>query len=118
MFANSGNIIPVSPAYATSSPSTLSSRGIHLSLRFINNGEQGKGLAILHCTEIGKERMRLALHLRDVFLTNEDFVREQSTTLELIDLEDINLSQHPLISLYVRQWHPTRNRNWETWRNV
>ncbi|KAH6664093.1 heterokaryon incompatibility protein-domain-containing protein, partial [Halenospora varia] len=31
-FDNSGNIIPVSPAFATSSPSTLSSRGIHLSL--------------------------------------------------------------------------------------
>jgi hypothetical protein len=110
VFANSGNIIPVSPAYATSSPSTLSSRGIHLSLRFINNGEQGKGLAVLNCAEIGKERTRLALHLRDVFLTNEDFVREQSTTLELINLEHINLSQHPLISLYVRQQHPTRCR--------
>ncbi|KAH9203297.1 heterokaryon incompatibility protein-domain-containing protein, partial [Leptodontidium sp. 2 PMI_412] len=112
-FADSGNIIPVSPAYTTSSPSTLSSRGIHLLLRFIGSGQRGKGLAILHCTEIGKERMRLALHLRDVFLTNEDFVREQSTTLSLIDLEDINLSEHPLTSLYVRQWHPTRNRNWE-----
>jgi ankyrin repeat protein len=107
-FANSGNIIPVSPAYATSSP-----RGIHLSLRFINNGQQGKGLAILHCAEIGKERTRLALHLRDVFLTNEDFVRDQSTTLGLIDLEDINPSEYPLTSLYVRQWHPMRNRNWE-----
>ena len=112
-FADSGNIIPISPAYATSSPSTLSSRGIHLSLRFINNSQQGQGLAILHCTEIGKERMRLALHLRDVFRTNEDFVREQSTTLRLIDLEDINPSQHPLTSLYVRQWHPTRKRKWE-----
>jgi len=112
-FANSGNIIPVSSAYTTSSPSTLSSRGIHLSLRVINNGEQGKGLAILHCAEIGRERTRLALHLRDVFLTNEDFVREQSTTLGLIDLEDINPSEHPLTSLYVRQWHPMRNRNWE-----
>ena len=111
-FANSGNIIPVSPAYATSSPSTLSSRGIHLSLRFINNG-QGKGLAILHCTEIGKERMRLALYLRDVFLTNEDFVREQSETFRLIDTEDINPSQHPLTSLFIRQWHPARNRSWE-----
>ena len=111
-FANSGNIILVSPAYATSSPSTLSSRGIHLSLRFINNG-QGKGLGILHCAEIGKEGTLFALHLRDSFLTNEDFVREQSTTLGLIDLENINPSEHPLTSLYFRQWHPTRNRNRE-----
>ena len=112
-FDNSGNIIPVSPAYATSSPSTLSSRGIHLLLRFISNDQQGKGLAVLHCAEIGKERTRLALHLRDVFLTNEDFEREQSTTLELIDLDDIDLSQHLLTSLHVRQWLPTRNRNWD-----
>jgi ankyrin repeat protein len=112
-FADSGSIIPVSSAYATSSPSTLSSRGIHLSLRFTKNDQQGKGLAILQCAEIGKERMRLALHLRDVFLTNEDFVREQSTTLGRIDVEDINPSQYPLTSLYVRQWHPTRNRDLE-----
>lgn len=112
-FVNSGNIVPVSLAYATSSPPTLSSRGIHLSLRFINNGQQGKGFAILHCTEAGKERMRITLHLRDVFLTNEDFVREQSTTLGLIDMEDINQLQYPLTSVYVLQWHPARNRNWK-----
>ncbi|KAH8588753.1 heterokaryon incompatibility protein-domain-containing protein, partial [Bisporella sp. PMI_857] len=112
-FAESGNIIPVSRAYATSSPSTLSSRGIHLSLRFINDGQQGQGLAILDCTEIGKERMRLALRLKDIFQTNEDFVREQSTKLPLIDLEDINILQNPLTSLNIRQWHPTRNRKWE-----
>jgi ankyrin repeat protein len=112
-FADSGNIIPVSPTYGTSNSATLSSRGINLSLRFVNSGQQvGKGLAILHCTETGKERMRLALHLKDVFLRNEDFVREQSTTLELVNMENIDLSQHPLTSLYVRQWHPTRNKNW------
>jgi hypothetical protein len=113
-FADSGNIIPVSRrAYATSSPPTLSSRGIHLSLPFNNNGQQGQGLAILHCTEIGKERKQFALHLGDIFQTNEDFVREQSTKLPLIDLEITDLSQHPLTSLYIRQWHPTRNRKWE-----
>jgi hypothetical protein len=112
-FVNSGNIIPVNPSYATSSPSTLSSRGIHLFLRLVNNGQQGRVLAILHCTEIGKERLRLALHLRDVFQKNEDFVREQSITLELFDVDDIDLSQHPITSLYVRQWHSTRHRKWE-----
>ncbi|KAG9229618.1 HET and ankyrin domain protein [Amylocarpus encephaloides] len=63
-FANSGNIIPVSPDYATSSPPTLSSRGIHLSLHLIDNGN-GHVLAILDCKEIGKEIMRVALCLRD-----------------------------------------------------
>jgi hypothetical protein len=102
-FADSGNIILVSPAYTASSPLTLSSRGIYLLLRFINNGQEGKGLAILHYIEIGKERMRLALYLRDMFLINKDFVREQSIMLGLIDLEDINSLQYPLTSLYVRQ---------------
>jgi ankyrin repeat protein len=110
-FTDSGNIISVN---ATSSPSTLSSRGIHLSLPFINNDQQSQeGLAILHCTEIEKEGMRFALHLRDIFQTKEDYVREQSTTLQLIDLKHISLSQHPPTSLYIRQWHSTRNRKLE-----
>jgi ankyrin repeat protein len=109
-FTDSGNIISVN---AISSPSTLSSRGIHLSLPFINSGQQSQeGLAILHCTEIEKEGMRFALHLRDVFQTKEDYVREQSTKLQLIDLEHISLEDHPT-SLYIRQWHPTRNRKLE-----
>jgi ankyrin repeat protein len=112
-FAYSGNIIPVSSAYATSSPSTISSRGIHLFLPFIENGQQGKGLAVLQCTEIGKETMRLAIHLRDVFLTKEDFVREKSTALAIVDIENVNNLHHSLTSLYVRQWHSTRNKNWE-----
>jgi hypothetical protein len=103
-FADSGNIIQINPS------NVLSSRGIRLSLRFINNDQQGSGLAILHCTEVGKESIRLAIHLRDIFLTKEDFVREQSSTLELLYLEDINPSQYPLRNLYVRQWRSTRNR--------
>jgi hypothetical protein len=75
---------------AKSSPSTPTSRGIHFSLYFINIDQQGKRLALLRCTEIGKESRRLAIHVRDVFLTKQDFVREQSSTLELIHLENIN----------------------------
>jgi hypothetical protein len=112
-FAHSGNIIQINPSNAkTSSPLTISSRGVHLSLHLMKDGKQGLGLAILRCTEIGKESMRLAIHLRDVLLTMEDFAREQSSTLELIHLEDLNLSRYPLTSFYVRQWRPTLNRNW------
>ena len=107
-FANSCNIIQINPSNSVNSPPTLSSRGICLSLRFKNNDPEGSGLAILHCTEVGKESMRLAIHLRDVFLTNKDFAREQSSTLKLLDLEDI--MQYPLTNLYVRQWRSTRNR--------
>ncbi|KAF2191875.1 hypothetical protein K469DRAFT_344388 [Zopfia rhizophila CBS 207.26] len=110
-FANSSNIIPTHSSNVISRPLTLSSRGIRLSLRFRDNEQQGSGLAILDCTEIGKENKRLAIYLRDVFLTKQDFTREQSSTFELLDLGDINLSQYPLMDLYVRQWRSIRNRN-------
>ena len=111
-FANSGNIIQINFPNAISSPPTLSSRGIRLSLPFKNNNQQGSGLAILHCTEIGKENMRLAIHLRDVFLTNENFTRERSSSLKLLPLEEITPSQYPVTDLYVKHWRSTRNRKW------
>ena len=112
-FADSGNIIPTNPSYTTTSPSTLSGRGIHLSLPFQINSQQRPGLAILHCTEVQKESMRLAIRLRDVFPSKEDFIREQSSTLELVHLHNIKPSQYPLTSLYVRKCRLIRNRKWE-----
>jgi hypothetical protein len=110
-FAESGNIIQTNLSDSVNNPLTLSSRGIYLSLRFKKTDSEGSGLAILHCTEVGKERMRLAIHLRDIFLTNEDFEREQGSILEVLDLEDV--MQCPPADLYVRQWRSTRNRKWE-----
>ena len=111
-FTNSGNIIQKNPSNSVNSPPTPSSRGIRLSLRLRSNDQEGSGLAILHCTEVGKESMRLGIHLKDVFLTNEDFAREQSSKLKLLHLEEIDLSQYPLTDLYVRQWRSTHNRKW------
>lgn len=57
-FAESGNILRTGSFYAdTSSLLTLSHKGVHLSLPFFTKS-QGKGLAILNCTEIGKENMQ------------------------------------------------------------
>jgi hypothetical protein len=112
-FAESGNIIPIRSAYTTSIPSTLSSRGIHLSLRYFNGEQLGLGLGVLNCTEIGKESLRLAIHLRDIFLTREDFARERSLTLELYHLEDIDSLQHHTINVYVQQWHPKPITRWD-----
>jgi ankyrin repeat protein len=110
-FADSGNIIQKTAPNVVSSPLTVSSRGIRLSLPF-KTGQQGFGLAILDCAEGGKESVRLALHLREISLTKEDFTREQSSTLEPLDLKDIDLSQYPRRDLYVRKWRSTRNRKW------
>ena len=106
-FADSGNIIHKNTSNAVSSPLTVSSRGIRLSLSF-KNGQQGLGLAVLDCAEIGKESVRLAVHLREISLTKEDFTREQSSTLESVHLRDI--AQYPRRDLYVRRWRLTRNR--------
>ncbi|KAI1116342.1 ankyrin repeat-containing domain protein [Nemania sp. NC0429] len=78
-FANSGNIVSTSSFNADSSPLATTSRGIHLS----------SGLAILDCTEMGKENKRLAVHLEDISLTKQDFTREQN-----------DLSHYPLTQLY------------------
>ena len=82
----------------------FSSREIQLLLRCKNECEEGSGLAIavLHCTLVGKESMRFAIHLRDVFLTKGDFVRKQSSTFGLLHLGRMDLPQYSLTNLYVR----------------
>ncbi|KAI3325361.1 ankyrin repeat-containing protein [Xylariaceae sp. AK1471] len=109
-FAVSGNIIQTSFSDMTSGPPTPTSRGIRLSLRFRYNEKQDSGLAILDCTEIGKENNQFAIHLRDEFSTKQEFIREQSSTLELLDMGDTDLSQYPLTDLYVKQWRSTRSQ--------
>ncbi|RYO90118.1 hypothetical protein DL766_002484 [Monosporascus sp. MC13-8B] len=74
-FKGSANIIPFNPFIASSSPLTISNKGIHLALRFMGIGRHGLGLAILHCTEIGKEDQLIAIYLRDLSLTMELFER-------------------------------------------
>ncbi|KAI0536367.1 ankyrin repeat-containing protein [Xylaria digitata] len=109
-FDISGSIIQTSPFSNMSSPPTVTSRGIRLSLQFKDSGQLGSGLAILDCTEIGQENKRFAIHLKDLFLTKQDFIREKSLILELLDLKDI---KYPLIDMYIRQWRPKRNKRGE-----
>ena len=92
------------------SPLTVSNKGIHLELRFIGVGHRGLGLAILDCTEIGKEDLLVAIYLSDLLLTMEYFERVQSEKFELVNLRDFNPSQYPIRSIFVRQGRPTRVR--------
>ncbi|KAJ2978056.1 hypothetical protein NUW58_g7615 [Xylaria curta] len=108
-FESSGNIISTSSSSMARNPPTVTSRGINLSLRFRGNQQQASGLAILECTEKGKENKRFAIHLRDALLTGQDFTRAKSSTLELLELGSIDGSQYPLSNLYVKQRRPTRN---------
>ncbi|KAI0416287.1 ankyrin repeat-containing protein [Xylaria grammica] len=113
-FDSSGGIIQTTSFGTMSSPPTVTSRGIYLSLQFGESGPQGSGLAILDCTETGKENKRFAIYLNDIFLTKHDFTRTKSSMLELLDLENITLSQYPRTDMYIRQGRPKRDKKGAT----
>ncbi|GAB1192407.1 hypothetical protein APSETT444_001598 [Aspergillus pseudonomiae] len=67
-FRDSANIVPYSPFTTADGPLTISSKGIHLELRFIGVGHPGLGLGILHCAESdasGRNKL-IAIHMQDV----------------------------------------------------
>ncbi|RFU35640.1 hypothetical protein B7463_g731, partial [Scytalidium lignicola] len=101
-FINSGNIVQSSPFGTFNSPLTVSSRGIHLELRFIGIGHPGLGLAVLHCEESGKEDKPIAIYVKDLFLTMEQFERVRSEQFEWVDLRKIRPSQYPVRRICVR----------------
>jgi hypothetical protein len=74
----------------------VSSRGIHLELRFIGRGCQGLGLAILHYKERGGEDRLIAIYVRDLFLTIEQFQRAQSKEFEQFNQRKFRRSQYPI----------------------
>jgi hypothetical protein len=73
-------------------------------------GHRGLGLAILHCKEIGKEDLLVAVYLSDLSLIMEHFERVQSEKIELLHPRDFNPSQYTLRTIYVRQRHPAFGR--------
>lgn len=108
-FVESGNIVSTSSfKAASSSPAISNARGIRLSVPFKYSQQRESGLAILDCTETGKENKRLAVHLRDVYLTKQEFTREENSKLELVDIGN-GLPDYPLTELYVRQQRSTHN---------
>ncbi|CAM6001940.1 unnamed protein product [Sphagnum balticum] len=106
-FVDSGNVVPFNPFHTYNGPLTISNNGIHLALRFIGMGHRGLGLAILHCTEIGKEDMLIAIYLRDFSLTMEHFERVRSEKFELLHIRDCSPSQYAVRRICVRQGRPT-----------
>jgi ankyrin repeat protein len=95
-FIDSHKIVQSNPFDTFNSPLTVSSRGIHLEVRFIGRGRQGLGLAILHCKERGGEDKLIAIYVRDLFLTMEQFRRVQSEKFEQFDRRKFRLSQYPM----------------------
>ncbi|OCL15122.1 HET and ankyrin domain protein, partial [Glonium stellatum] len=105
-FIGSHNIVQSNPFNTSNSPLTVSSRGIHLELRFIGRGCQGLGLAILYCKERGGEDKLIAIYVRDLFLTMEQFRRVQSEEFERFDRRKCRLSQYPVRRICIQTGRP------------
>ncbi|PKK46783.1 hypothetical protein CI102_8931, partial [Trichoderma harzianum] len=101
-FSDSNNIIHYSPFGDSSGSLTVSSRGIHLALRFIGLGRAGLGIVILHCAERNKATKPLAIYVKDKALTMELFERVRSETFESIDFRDFRRWRYPIRQMCIR----------------
>ena len=108
-FVNSKEIVPVNPSSNLSGAITVNNKGIHLKLRFMDNlklrsmdrmASQDLSLAILPCTEKGKE---VAIYVRAMPDIKDYFVRAQSDRLELLNLKDFTQLEYREKHLCVRQ---------------
>lgn len=109
-FKSSKNIIPFNHFNDPNDASTVSSRGVHLSARFMGRGPRGLGLAILHCKERGVEDRPIAIYVRDIYGTMQTFERVTSQKLEQLDLRKFRSSQYPMRKLCVQTGRMTPTR--------
>lgn len=101
-FIDSNNVVQYNPFGNPSGPLTVSSRGVHLELRFTGRGRGGLGIAVLHCKERDGKDQPLAIYLRDTTLTMELFERVWSEHFESIDLRRLRPSQYPIRKICIR----------------
>ncbi|PTB66973.1 ankyrin, partial [Trichoderma citrinoviride] len=112
-FEGSKDIVPFNHFNDPGDPSTVSSRGIHLAVRFIGMGARGIGLAILQCTIRDGDKRPIAIYVKDQSWTMEDFERVRSDEWELLDLRNFISTQYPLRRLCIRvgRMTPIRRRD-------
>lgn len=112
-FESSGDIVPFNHFNDSSEPSNISSRGIHLAVRFIGRGVGGLGLALLRCRSQGANDWPIAICLVDHSLTMETFERVMSNTLVPLNLKNFRFTQYPRRTLCIRtgRMTPVRRRN-------
>ncbi|KAL6690334.1 putative ankyrin repeat-containing protein [Trichoderma pleuroticola] len=101
-FSESNNIIHYNPFSDFSAPLTVSSRGIHLELRFIGLPHGGVGIAILPCAERDRATKLLAIYVKDKTLTMELFERVRSESFESIDINDFRRWRYPIRQMCIR----------------
>lgn len=109
-FKDSKDIIPFNHFNDPNDASTISSRGIHLGVRFMDIGPRGLGFAILPCKERNLENRPIAIYVRDLFGTMETFERIKSEKLVRLDLRDFRSSQYPMRKLCIQTGRMTPMR--------
>ncbi|KAB8264580.1 ankyrin repeat-containing domain protein [Aspergillus pseudonomiae] len=109
-FRESANVVPYNPFATIEGPLTVSSKGIHLELRFIGIGHPGLGLAILHCTERERENRLIGIYLQDSLLTMQQFKRRHCGRFQFLNLGDLKPSQYPLRRLCIKQRRPENRK--------
>ncbi|KID68192.1 Ankyrin repeat-containing domain protein, partial [Metarhizium hybridum] len=106
-FKSSKNIIKLRPSDA---PSTVSSMGVHLELRFVGIGPRGLGLAVLNCAEGNGKDGPIAIYVRDTSLTMDRFERVHSEKLEQLDMKNLRPSQISTRRLCIQKEHVLATR--------
>jgi ankyrin repeat protein len=112
-FIDSSNIVEFTPFDTVSNPLTVSSRGVHLELRFVGANKQGLGLVVLHCKERDGGNAPIAIFVRDSFLTMSQFERVRSETFQPLDLGRLRPSQYPLRRVCIRKGRVVRTQKLE-----
>ncbi|KAL7819932.1 ankyrin repeat-containing domain protein [Trichoderma gracile] len=101
-FLDSRNIVPFNHFNDSGDPSTVSSRGIHLALRFIGIGFGGHGLALLQCRRQDANEWPVAIYLKDQSWTMETFERVRTNDWEVVNMKDFRPIQYPMRRLCIR----------------
>ncbi|USP76289.1 hypothetical protein yc1106_03563 [Curvularia clavata] len=110
-FLDSSNVVQSNFSGTYYDPPVVSSRGIHLELRFVGSGFGGLGFAILNCCEKGRDNEPIAIHVRDTDLTMRRFERIQCGAYAQIDLRTLDPSQCPMRRLCICKGRTTRRKD-------
>jgi ankyrin repeat protein len=113
-FRRSGEIVQSNPLVGSHDPTIVSSKGVHLNVRFRGVGSGRLGYAILNCLEQGNEDERIAIYLRDMSLTMDYLDRVRSREIVYVNVEAFVSSQCPIRRLCIRKMRIRSKRKAET----
>lgn len=116
-FADSHDIIPLSPFGFNGEAATSSSRGIYLELNFAGIGGEALGLAILHCRYKNDEGGLIAIYLKDTSRTMKLFRRVDSASFSRFDLTKFKPYPYPVRRMCIKAGHLRRKKKhpFEIW---